>query len=79
MKDVFASPQLEARQFWIEMEHPELGETITYPGAFLQLSECPLQISRRAPLIGEHNDDIYEKELGFTKEKIAMLKNSKVI
>ncbi len=79
VKDVFESPQLAARQFWIEMDHPELGDTVTYPGASLQLSECPLQISRRAPIIGEHNDDVYEKELGFTKEKIAILKNSKVI
>ncbi|HEX77702.1 MAG TPA: CoA transferase [Dehalococcoidia bacterium] len=79
VKDVLESPQLAARQFWIELKHPELGDTITYPGGFLKLSECPLQISRRAPLIGEHNDEIYGKELGFTKEKLAILKHARVI
>ncbi len=77
--DVLESPQLAARQFWIELEHPEVGETITYPGAFLKLSECPLRTSRRAPLIGEHNDEIYGGELGFTKEKLAILKKAFVV
>ncbi|MFC1933818.1 CoA transferase [Chloroflexota bacterium] len=63
-KDILDSVQLAAREFWVEVEHPELGTTITYPGAFAQLSEAPPGISRRAPLIGEHNQEIYEKELG---------------
>ncbi|MFC1928893.1 CaiB/BaiF CoA transferase family protein [Chloroflexota bacterium] len=63
-KDILDSVQLAARGFWAEVEHPELGTTITYPGAFAQLSEASPGISRRAPLIGEHNQEIYEKELG---------------
>jgi len=79
VKEVLESPQLAAREFWIELEHQELDDTITYPGAFLQLSECPLQISRRAPLIGEHNDELYKKDLGFSKEKLDILKQNEVI
>jgi len=79
VKEVLESPQLAARQFWVELEHPELDDTIAYPGAFLKLSECPCRVTRRAPLIGEHNDEIYEKELGFSKKKLATLKQAKVI
>lgn len=79
VEDILTSPQLAAREFWIEIEYPELSDTITYPSAFAQLSECPLKISRRAPLIGEHNDEIYVKELGFTREKLADLKKAEVI
>jgi crotonobetainyl-CoA:carnitine CoA-transferase CaiB-like acyl-CoA transferase len=77
--DIAENPQLAARGFWVELEHPELGTTITYPGPFANTTEAIPKVSRRAPLIGEHNQEIYEKELGFSKEKIVMLKQAKVI
>ncbi|MFC1977205.1 CaiB/BaiF CoA transferase family protein [Chloroflexota bacterium] len=67
-KDILESVQLAARKFWVEVEHPELGTTITYPGAFTKSSEVPPRISRRAPLIGEHNHEIYENELGVSRQ-----------
>jgi crotonobetainyl-CoA:carnitine CoA-transferase CaiB-like acyl-CoA transferase len=78
-KDIVESPQLAEREFWVEVEHPELGEFITYPGPFANVIGCPLTISRRAPLIGEHNEEIYEKELGISKKKLKALKLAKVI
>ena len=76
-KDILESRQLAAREFWVEMEHPELGTTITYPGAFVKASETPPRASRRAPLIGEHNQEIYEKELTLSKEKLLALRQAK--
>lgn len=77
--DVVGDPQLLARDYWQQMEHPELGVAITYPGDFIKLSETPSQLRRRAPLIGEHNEEIYGKELGFSNRKQAMLKQAGVI
>lgn len=77
--DILESVQLAARKYWVELEHPELGVTITYPGAFTNASEAPLRVSCRAPLIGEHNQEIYENELGFTREELLILKQAKVI
>ena len=77
--EIMENPQLAAREFWERVEHPELGDTIAYPGAPVKISEAPWKIRRRAPLIGEHNEEIYEKELGLTKEKLAILKQAKVI
>jgi crotonobetainyl-CoA:carnitine CoA-transferase CaiB-like acyl-CoA transferase len=79
VKDVAESPQLAARGFWQEVEHSELGATIIYPGYPIKISETPYQVQRRAPLIGEHNEEIYEKELGFSKEQLVILGNRAVI
>lgn len=61
-QDVLKYEQLSSRNFWLKVEHPELGETITYPGFPYHFSETPLSIKRRAPMIGEHNQEI-EAEL----------------
>lgn len=78
-KDIVESPQLAAREFWKEVEHPELETSITYPGPFANVLGRPLSLSRRAPLIGEHNEEIYEKELGVSGEQLQILKQAKVI
>lgn len=77
-KDLVEDPQLEARDYWKEVEHAELDATITYPGGLYKSSEFSCEI-RRAPLIGEHNSEIYEQELGFSKESIVILKTAGVI
>jgi len=77
--DLLESPQLAAREFWTEVEHPELSATITYAGKWANASETPPRISRRAPLIGEHNREVYEKELGISGDKLSELKQAKVI
>lgn len=77
--DILADPQLAARNFWIDIEHNELGATIRYPGAFVKASETPCVIKYRPPLIGEHNLEIYEGELGLSQDKISALKQAGVI
>jgi len=79
VKDILESDQLAAREYWVDVEHPELGTKIRYPGPFAKLSETPIEIRRRAPLIGEHNEEIYGKELGMSKKEIQELKKAKVI
>ena len=78
-QDMVESPQLEARDFWVQLEHPELGESITYPGPYFKSTETAWQKGHRAPLIGEHNEEIYEKELGLSGEELLTLKREKVI
>ena len=78
-EDVLQNAQLEARGFWEMVDHPELGETIKYPGAPLKLKETPWKIQRRAPLIGEHNEEVYTGLLGFTSQRLAELKSEGVI
>jgi crotonobetainyl-CoA:carnitine CoA-transferase CaiB-like acyl-CoA transferase len=79
IEDIMKNAQLQARGFWEEVEHPELGQTITYPGAPVKMDQTPWEISRRAPLIGEHNQEVYVKELGLTGEDMAVLKSNGTI
>ena len=79
IKDIVESPQLNARDFWQEVKHPELDAIITYPAKWANTSEAPPRIWRRAPLIGEHNEEIYEKEMGFSRDKLILLKQAEVI
>ena len=78
-KDIMDNPQLAAREVWQEVEHPELGTTITYPGPWVKLSRSSCGIRRRAPLIGEHNHDIYVKELGMSEDELAVLKQAGIV
>lgn len=75
-KDMVESHQLAAREYWVELEHPELDAKITYPGPFVKTFETSW---RRAPLVGEHNEDIYERELGLPKEELTVLKQREII
>ena len=74
-------PQLEARGYFKAIEHPELGATVRYPGAFVKSGDGGdiAGIYRRPPLIGEHNLEIYQGELGLSRPEIESLKRSGVI
>ena len=78
-RDIVESQQLKARGYLTKVEHPELNTAITYPGAFVKASETRCGIFSRAPLIGEHNQEIYEGELGFSKGEMLSLKQARVI
>jgi crotonobetainyl-CoA:carnitine CoA-transferase CaiB-like acyl-CoA transferase len=78
-RDIQESEQLKARNFWVDIPHPELGIEIKYPGAFIKASEAPLKVEKRAPLIGEHNKDIYLKELGVSKAELDDLQKRRII
>jgi crotonobetainyl-CoA:carnitine CoA-transferase CaiB-like acyl-CoA transferase len=78
-KDIIENDQLKYREFWVDINHPELSANITYPGAFARLSETPLNIRYRAPLIGEHNLEIYQGELGLSGSKLNDLLHAGVI
>jgi len=77
--DISEDLQLEARVYWHEIEHPELNTTLRYCGPFVRMSETPIQYRLRAPLVGEHNREIYTDELGFSQEKFNALKKRGII
>ena len=70
---------LTDRGFWVDVHHPELGKTFKYPGAAGIYNGSPWRISSRAPLIGEHNQDIFCGELGLQKTELAYLAEAGVV
>ena len=77
--DMMQNDQLHSRDYWVDLDHPELKTTITYPGPFLKFSETPISIKRRSPLIGEHNEEVYVRELGISTKELRLLKEGGVV
>ncbi len=78
-KELLEDKQLASRGYWRELHHAELATSLTYPGAPFQSTQACGQFRRRAPLVGEHNGQVYIDELGFTKEELVTLKEANVI
>jgi crotonobetainyl-CoA:carnitine CoA-transferase CaiB-like acyl-CoA transferase len=70
---------LHDRGFWKTVEHDELDRSFIYPGEAAIYSGSPWRISRRAPLIGEHNAEIYCGELGLSRGELSVLAESRVV
>lgn len=79
VEDMLKEPQLAVRQFWNKVEQPELAYEMKYPGEFAKCSGKPLQSAHRAPGVGEHNMDVFHREMGFSQEEVAQLKNEGII
>lgn len=77
--DVVHYEQLTERDFWKEVQHNELGISVTYPGSPFRSTEFQWQIFRRAPLIGEHNREVYIDELGFCEDEFLALRQGGII
>lgn len=66
--EAFADPQVRSRDMVVELEHPTLGRMNTV-GSPIKMSETPTVVDRRAPLLGEHTDEVL-REAGFSDEEI---------
>ena len=77
-EDLVRCPQLKDRGYFVEMDHPVAGR-LTYPGAPFKMSETPWQAERPAPLLGEHNEEIYCGRLGYSKQDLVILKERGII
>ena len=69
---------------WL-VQHPasngELNSVVNYlMNAFPAIyNSSPWRISRRAPLIGEHNTEIFCDELGLSRGELSVLAESRVV
>ncbi len=75
--EIFEHPQFEANRLWWDCEHPQWGR-IRQPGALIRWDAQPMRIERRAPLLGEHTDEVL-REFGLSDERIASLRAAGVV
>jgi crotonobetainyl-CoA:carnitine CoA-transferase CaiB-like acyl-CoA transferase len=73
LKEVLNNPQLKARGFCVDVEHPELKKSISYPGSPYKFDHSSQDRWKRAPLVGEDNVAIYRGELGLSDEELQRL------
>jgi crotonobetainyl-CoA:carnitine CoA-transferase CaiB-like acyl-CoA transferase len=74
--ELLADEQLIAREFFHKIEHPLLGE-IMCPGSPAKFSDVSWQESR-APLLGEHNREIYS-QYGYKEKELQKLRNAGIV
>jgi crotonobetainyl-CoA:carnitine CoA-transferase CaiB-like acyl-CoA transferase len=75
--DLLASPHLRERGFFHDIVHPVAG-ALPYPGAPARMSATPAMPSR-APLLGEHNADVYGSLLGMAPRNLVRLRTAGVV
>jgi len=76
-KEIIEDTSLADNEIVVKVPHPERGEFATV-GMPIKLSDSPAEVAR-SPLLGEHNIDIYGKELGLGDDELAELKANGVI
>jgi crotonobetainyl-CoA:carnitine CoA-transferase CaiB-like acyl-CoA transferase len=77
--DLLNDAHLKARRFFTAVDHPEIGQRFTYPGAPYKMHGTPWHIHRRAPLLGKDNIAVYHGELGLSRARINALSKAGVI
>jgi crotonobetainyl-CoA:carnitine CoA-transferase CaiB-like acyl-CoA transferase len=76
--EVAHDSQLEARGFFVELDHAEAGR-LKYPGSGYELSKTPVAFEYAAPRLGEHNQEILGGLLGYSQEEMGEMSQNRVI
>jgi CoA:oxalate CoA-transferase len=77
-EDVLKDRHFQAREFFVEVSHPEAG-CVTQPGPPFRMTETSWRIRRCAPRLGQHNEEIYGGMLGLSREELMVLRKQGVI
>src|SRR5437667_3832505 len=77
MKEIAEEPSLRRTGTVVEVDHPTRGKYLTV-GNPIKMSDSITEV-RRAPLLGEHTEEILAKELGYSAAEIADIKSSGAI
>jgi crotonobetainyl-CoA:carnitine CoA-transferase CaiB-like acyl-CoA transferase len=77
-RDMLANPQAEARGFFVELPHPEVGVR-RHLGIPWKMSHTPCEIRRPAPVMGQDTDYVLEQILGLRREEIVKLREKEVL
>jgi CoA:oxalate CoA-transferase len=78
MNEVTEDPQVKHRRMIISLEHPDAGnvKSVNFP---IKFSQTSVEITKPAPLLGQHNEEILDELLGYKQEKIMSLRKDGVI
>jgi len=75
--EVLADPHLRERETIFDLDHPTRGR-FSVIGCPVRLSDSPVA-AKRAPLKGEHTEDVLRSLAGYTAEEIRQLREKQVI
>ncbi|NML87182.1 CaiB/BaiF CoA-transferase family protein [Polaromonas sp.] len=82
LAEVFADPQIEARDMVTHWQHP-LKSDLPLVASPIKLSVTPVRVPGLGglppPLLGQHTDDVLRSMLNYSDGQLAELKNAQVI
>lgn len=78
LAQVVADPHAKAREMFVNVEHPVAGNTLLN-GSQFKMTETNPVIDRHAPMLGEHNQEVYKELLGLTEQELEELRSQGVI
>jgi crotonobetainyl-CoA:carnitine CoA-transferase CaiB-like acyl-CoA transferase len=76
--EALADPNVEANDYLIRFQHPELGEVrfAPYP---VTLTKTPPIVDSPAPQLGQNNEEILTEVCGYSWEEVGRLRDEEVI
>jgi benzylsuccinate CoA-transferase BbsF subunit len=78
IEDQFADPHWQAREAYVDVEHPHAGTEWLYGMSWL-LSGTPGSVRTPAPLLGQHNEYVFCQLLGLPAEELERLQSAQVV
>ncbi|MCS7207845.1 MAG: CoA transferase [Dehalococcoidia bacterium] len=78
VKEVLEDPVFRARGVWAEIEHPVLGK-VCLPGRPFLMDATPWALRRPAPLLGQHNREVFVDMLGLSSSDLVRLRQMGVV
>jgi formyl-CoA transferase len=78
LDEVFAHPQVQARQMQVDLPHP-LGASARLVGSPIKMSATPPRYEAPPPMLGQHTEQVLQELLGHGPEQIAQLKKQGVL
>jgi crotonobetainyl-CoA:carnitine CoA-transferase CaiB-like acyl-CoA transferase len=77
-QDLARCPHLEAREYFQEVDHPVMGR-IKVPYRLWSMPDAPAVYRRSAPLLGQHNAEVFGEMLGLDSDRMSALAAKGVI
>lgn len=74
VKEAIEHPHIQAREMMVHCEHPTAGDQY-FQGCVMKLSETPGSVDTPAPLLGQHNAEVF----GLSEEEVKALKEEGII
>ncbi|ERH10265.1 MAG: putative acyl-CoA transferases/carnitine dehydratase [halophilic archaeon J07HX64] len=78
MSDIFDDEQFQARDSFVEVDDPDVGTVRTF-STVPKFSRTPGEVEFLGPRHGEHNEAVYQGELGLSDEELAELRDDGVV
>ncbi len=76
--DIVNDPHLRERGFLVDLDHPEVGVR-TYAGVPWTMSLTPCKLRRVSPCLGQDTDDVLQRLLGYSPQRIAELRAAEIL